>query len=129
MNHGNGGMTPAPGGAVEPTVCPTSGRDPCSLREAAAGAASGSGGAKESPTTCEIEVLLSLAPGHLIAVSDDAGQFWRGSVDATFPEHGFVWVFTDLGERKLLDIAVHTIWRLDSLWTCGDERGDASCSG
>jgi hypothetical protein len=78
---------------------------------------------------CEIEVLLSLAPGHRIAVSDHGtGEFWRGSVDVTFPEHGFIWVFTDLGERKLLDVAIHTIWRLDLLWACGDERGDACSS-
>jgi hypothetical protein len=31
----------------------------------------------------------------------------------TFPEHGFVWVITDFGERKLLDIGVHTLWRPD----------------
>lgn len=28
-----------------------------------------------------------------------------------FPEHGFGWVITDVGERKLLDIGVHMVWR------------------
>lgn len=34
------------------------------------------------------------------------GESWHGSVDLTFPEQGFVWVISDLGERKLLDITV-----------------------
>lgn len=125
MNHGNGGITKAPAGAVEPSVCPATGRDSCSLREVAAGSASARSGGKNFTSRCEIEVLLSLAPGHRIAVGDDIGHFWRATVDVTFPEYAFVWVFTDLGERKLIDIAIHTVWRLDTPLNCGDVRGDA----
>ena len=67
---------------------------------------------KESLTECEADVFLSLALGHCIAVRDpETGALWTGRVDMTFPENGFVWVITDVGERKLLDIGVHTIWR------------------
>lgn len=63
---------------------------------------------------CETEIFLSLAPDHRIAVRDhETGALWRGWADMTFPDHGFVWVITDFGERKLLDIGVRKIWRPD----------------
>lgn len=43
----------------------------------------------------------------------------------TFPEHGFVWVITDVGERKLLDIGVHTVWRPDQSGACSSVRRKA----
>lgn len=123
MNQGSGGFSEMPDGAEVSRVCLTFGQDACSLRKATARAASGGRGAKDSLAKCEIEGFLSLAHGHRVAVNDhETGECWRGSVDLTFPEHGFVWVFTDLGERKLLDIGIHTIWRLDMPWACGDER-------
>jgi hypothetical protein len=43
----------------------------------------------------------------------------------TFPEHGFVWAITDVGERKLLDIGVHTLWRPEESGACGRVRREA----
>ena len=52
-------------------------------------------------------MFLSVDRGHRTAVKDhETGESWHGSVDLTFPEQGFVWVISDLGERKLLDITV-----------------------
>ena len=91
----------------------------CSLRAAAVDVLPRRNGLKESLTRCEIEVFLSLARGDRIAVRDhETGALWRGCVDLTFPDHGFVWVITDYGERKLLDICVHTIWRPDESGAC-----------
>ena len=70
-----------------------------------------------------MESFLSLARGHSVAVRDhETGELWRGTVDVTFLEQGFVWVLTDFGERKLLDIGVHTVWRPDTPQVCA---GDA----
>ena len=66
---------------------------------------------------------MSLARGHRITVRDhETGALWRGWVDMPFPEHGFVWVITDVGERKLLDIGVHTVWRPDQSGACSSVR-------
>lgn len=81
---------------------------------------------KESLTACEIEIFLSLAPGHCIAVRDhETGALWLGWVDMTFPENGFVWVITDVGERKLLDAGVHTVCRPEESGACGSVRREA----
>ena len=64
-------------------------------------------GSRDSLTRCEVEMFLSVDRGHRTAVKDhETGESWHGSVDLTFPEQGFVWVISDLGERKLLDITV-----------------------
>lgn len=79
---------------------------------------------KESLTECEIEIFL--ARGHRIAVRDhEIGALWRGSVDLAFPEHGFVWAIAACGERKLLDISVHTLWRPDESGACASARREA----
>ncbi|MBT2554168.1 hypothetical protein [Arthrobacter sp. ISL-5] len=107
-------------------VCPASREAGCSLRAAAVEAVPGRNGLKESLTACEIDIFLSLARGHRIVVRDhETGALWRGSVDMTFPEHGFVWVITDFGERKLLDIGVHTLWRPDESRACASVRREA----
>ncbi|MFK4298785.1 hypothetical protein ABH924_003958 [Arthrobacter sp. GAS37] len=96
-------------------ACPTAGQATCWLPKPVANLASGRNGSKDSLTRCEVEAYLSLAPGHRITVLDhETGEVWRGWVDVPFPQHGFVWVFTDLGERKLLDIGLHTVWRSDA---------------
>lgn len=41
----------------------------------------------------------------------------------TCPDHGFVWVITDVGERKPLDIGVHTIWQPEESGACGGVPG------
>ncbi len=104
----------APTSSALNSVCPAVHQSGCSLRTAALDVGSRRHGFKESLTECEIESFLSLAPGHRIAVRDhETGALRRGWVDMTFPEHGFVWVMTDIGERKLLEIGVHTVWQLD----------------
>lgn len=59
----------------------------------------------------QLEVLFSLAPGHPIEARDRYGNRWLGVVDATAPDHGIVWIYTDLSERKLLDLREHSIRR------------------
>jgi hypothetical protein len=106
--------------------CPAARQAGCSLRTAALDAVPRRNGLKESLTECEIEIFLSLARGHRIAVRDhETGALWGGRVDMTFPEHAFVWVITDVGERKLLDIGVHTVWRPDQSGACGSVRREA----
>lgn len=105
-----------------PGACPTAGQTPCSLRKAAAYLAAERNGPKGSLTRCEVEAFLLLAPGHRVVVLDhETGEVWRGSVDAPFPQHGFVWVFTDLGERKVFDIALHTVWQSDMPHVSGSQ--------
>jgi hypothetical protein len=121
MSEGQGGVAGAPASSVFNMVCPAARRAGCSLRTAAVGAGSGRNGLKESLTECEIEIFLSLARGHRIAVREhETGALWCGWGDMTFPDHGFVWVITDCGERKLLDISVHTLWRPDQSGACGN---------
>ncbi|SLK15368.1 MULTISPECIES: hypothetical protein [unclassified Arthrobacter] len=110
MNGRQSGLSGAPAGSLFNLICPAARGDGCSLRRATLDAGSRYG-LKESLTECETDVFLSLALGHRIAVRDpETGALWTGRVDMTFPENGFVWVTTDVGERKLLDIGVHTIW-------------------
>ena len=130
MNGQQSDLSGAPAGSVFSMVCPAARQAGCSLRTAALGAAPGRNGLKESLTECEIEVFLSLARGHRIAVRDhETGALWYGRVDMTFPDHGFVWVITDVGERKLLDVGVHTIWRPEESGACGRVRREAGRLG
>ncbi len=114
------GLSGAPTSSVFKMVCPAAHQSGCSLRTAALEVVSSRNGSKDALSKCEIEIFLSLARGHRVAVRDHAaGAFWHGTVDLTFPEHGFVCVITEGGERKLLDISVHTVWRPDESGACG----------
>jgi hypothetical protein len=120
MNRIDSSTPGEPTGSVATIPCPTGCLATCSLRKAAVDIASGRRGAKDSLTRCEVEGFLSLKPGHRIVAWDhETGEVWHGAVDVPFPELGFVWVFADLGERKLLDISVHTVWRSDTSDVCG----------
>lgn len=122
MNLASRGTSRETPDSVLQSVCPTAGRATCSLRTSAIDVVSRRNGSKNSLTGCEVESFLSLSHGHRVTVRDhETGELWRGSVDLTFPEHGFVWVFTNLGERKLLDIAVHTVWRSDTSRACDSD--------
>jgi len=115
MSHDRGGISGETTDSLMLVACPAAGQAPCSLRKAAAKFASERKGPKDNLTGCEVEAFLLLAPGLRVVVLDhETGEVWRGSVDETFPQQGFVWVFTDLGERKLFDIALHTVWRSDT---------------
>lgn len=99
--------------------CPPAQRVKCSLRTAALDTAPRRNGSTDSLTRCEVESFLSLARGHGVVVRDhETGERWHGSIDVIFPEQGFVWVLTDLGERKLFDTSVHTVLRSDTPRAC-----------
>jgi hypothetical protein len=130
MNGRQSDLSGARAGSVFNMVCPAARQAGCSLRTAALDAAPGRNGLKESLTACEIEIFLSLARGDRIAARDhETGALCCGRVDMTFPEHGFVWVITDVGERKLLDIGVHTIWRPEESGACGRVRRESGHLG
>lgn len=130
MNGWQSGLADAPAGSAFNLVCPAAREAGCSLRRAALNAATGKNGLKESLTECEINIFLSLARGHRVAVKDhETGALWRGWVDMPFSDHGFVWVITDAGERRLLDIGVHTLWRPEEAGPCDSVRRGAGHLG
>ena len=125
MNRSRGGIFDEPTVGEAPRACTSDGRAACSFCITVIGLAAGRG-AKTSLTTCEIEVFLSLAPGHCVVVLDhEIGGVWRGAVDVPFPEQGFVWAFRDPGMRKLVDISVHTVWRSAMPEACGHGSSEA----
>jgi hypothetical protein len=56
-----------------------------------------------------IGLLSVLAEDDRVEVRDDQGFRWTGVVDVSAPELGVVWIFTDNGERKAVDIYDFTI--------------------
>lgn len=64
---------------------------------------------KHELSRTEIDVLFFLAPGDQVVARDEAGATWQGKVETTLHEHGILWIQTDIGERKLLDIQEHAI--------------------
>lgn len=104
----------------DPPKCPKLGGVSCAMRRAEREVRLGRGkSTKSSATDCELKVLRSLQTGDEIEVSNhDTGDYWRGTVDLTFSESGFVWIFTHLGERKLVDMSIHTVWLKDTVWGC-----------
>lgn len=123
MNQDDGSIFGETAVSLMQGACPAYGQASCSLRKAAAGFAAGRRGSKDSFTRCEADAFLLLAPGHrIVLLVHETGEVRRGWVDLPFPEHGFVWVVTDLGERKLLDIALHTVWRSDARQSCGRQE-------
>jgi hypothetical protein len=126
MSEHQRALSGAPTSSVSNMVCLGARRPGCSLRAAALDTGSGRNGVKDSLTACEIEIFLSLVRGDRVAVRDhETGALWHGWVDVPFPDHGFVWVITDVGERQLLDIGVHTVWRPEE--PCGSLLREA-CS-
>jgi hypothetical protein len=127
MSEPQRGVCDAPTSSMFNMDCSAVGHSVCTLRRAALDAASRRKESKDALSECEINLFLSLDRGHRIAVKDhQTGAFWLGSVDMTFPEHGFVWVITDFGERKLLDISVHTVWRPAEFMACRSIRQEAA---
>lgn len=118
MNHGNVPVTTATSAGLMDCECPSEGQGGNPL-----GTTVERTGPRRPLTGCEVETFLMLVPGsRIFALDPDSGEVWRGWVDTPFLEHGFVWVFTDLGERKLIDIAVHRISQPDNRYACGNER-------
>jgi hypothetical protein len=53
---------------------------------------------------------LLLSPGDAIEVQDKrTGHRWHGTVDIVAPEQGRLWIYAELGERKLVDTEIHNI--------------------
>lgn len=67
---------------------------------------------KESRVSAHTAAWFSLVPGTLIDVCDASGRRWSGTVELTHHERGLVWIYDQLGERKILDIHVHRVLRL-----------------
>lgn len=64
---------------------------------------------KNSSTRME-DVLSSLAPGQRVTARDATTNVcWQGTVDMTAAEQGLVWIHTDCGERKLIDVQEYTL--------------------
>lgn len=64
----------------------------------------------------ELDLLLLLSPGDAIEARDKrTGQKWQGTVDIAAPALGKLWMFAELGERKLIDTETHIISKPDKL--------------
>jgi hypothetical protein len=53
--------------------------------------------------------LPEVGPGQKVEIRDSAGHVWFGTVDITDEENGILWVYTSLGERKLVDVREYTV--------------------
>lgn len=66
----------------------------------------------EQPSWDEAELLMGLSPGdELVAGDKRSGQRWRGIVDVVAPGQGKLWMYVELGERKMIDTEIHQINR------------------
>lgn len=65
---------------------------------------------KEEMTRFKIRSLAKITSGQSLEVKDSAGLTWLGTVDVTDEKHGVVWVFTNLGERKLVDMEEYSLF-------------------
>ncbi len=66
----------------------------------------------ETQTRTHSATWLSLVPGTRVDACDASGRRWSGTIEVTHHELGLVWICDHLGERKILDIHVHTLLRL-----------------
>ena len=58
----------------------------------------------------QLEQLMLLCAGEAIEVQDKAtGHRWQGTVDIVAPGLGKLWMYAELGERRLIDIEEHTV--------------------
>jgi hypothetical protein len=64
---------------------------------------------KNGVTGDEFGFLFSQGQGDRLLAQDAYGARWLGIVETTAPEQGILWIRTDIGERKLLDIQEHKI--------------------
>lgn len=59
----------------------------------------------------DVDFLLSLAPGDYVEAHSANGECVQGIVETTFVEQGMLWIYSHVGERKLLDVQEHRIQR------------------
>ncbi|MFE5837470.1 hypothetical protein [Arthrobacter sp. NPDC056493] len=57
-----------------------------------------------SDTKTHVGLLSVLTPGDCVEAHSDEGLRWAGNVELVAPSLGMVWIQTDKGERKALDI-------------------------
>ena len=69
-------------------------------------------GSSDSLTRHAIESFLTLEHGDFVEAWDNDGVRWHGTIDLIDQDIGVLWIHTQLGERKLLDIHEHTIRRM-----------------
>ena len=63
----------------------------------------------------EPRLLSLLSSGDEVEAEDKrTGQLWRGIVDVIASEQGKLWMYVELGERKLFDTDAHRIRQ----WHC-----------
>lgn len=55
--------------------------------------------------------MASLSSGDEVVASNQHGIRWRGTVETAAPSHGLLWIRTDAGERKLVDLPEYSIHR------------------
>ncbi len=67
---------------------------------------------KSDLSKTDIDVLNSLGVGDPVEAFNERGVIhWRGTIETSAPDLGIAWIFTDTGERKLLDIQEYSIRR------------------
>jgi hypothetical protein len=60
---------------------------------------------KHEATDADIDFLCSLSPGDQVEVYDEQGRvMMRGQTEITAPHLGILWIRTDTGERRAIDI-------------------------
>jgi hypothetical protein len=69
---------------------------------------------KDAISRTHVETFFSLVPGLHVEVDVEEGTRWRGAVETTAPDLGVLWIRTETGERKLVNIQEHTISLLHS---------------
>jgi hypothetical protein len=53
--------------------------------------------------------LPEVGAGQEVEIRDSAGRVWLGTVDIVDEENGILWIYTSLGERKLVDVGEYTV--------------------
>lgn len=66
---------------------------------------------KVLPTPAQIEVMTSLSSGDEVVVSNQRGIRWRGTVETADASQGLLWIQTDAGERRLVDLPEFIVHR------------------
>jgi hypothetical protein len=55
-------------------------------------------------TLTDVDLLSVLVENDPVQVCDEQGNRLDGKVDVSAPDLGVVWIFTDKGERKAVDV-------------------------
>lgn len=66
---------------------------------------------KVHPSLAQVEIMSSLNTGDEVVASNQRGIRWRGTVEIAVPSQGLLWIQTDAGERRLVDLPEFSIHR------------------